>query len=184
MLYTSGLIAFFSAVAVALALTTGHLNMAAYVPCFICGILSYTLTDRVKQQIPSVLWPIFIVAVIIAFCIVNLRFDSPYWLVWILALILGLAIPIFHSSTSVIANTVAESIARYSYGMYLLHVPVLYLVFFKMHTQCIPLGLAMFVAITGSASVLGHHVIEKPAIDLGRRLSSSNRLRIEQPVAL
>jgi len=179
-LYTSGLIVFFSAAAVTLALTTGHLNMAAYVPCFLCGVLSYTLTDRVKPRIPAALWPVFIVAVIIAFCIVNLWFDSPYWLVWILALILGLAIPVFHSSTSAIANTVAETIARYSYGMYLLHVPVLYLVFFKMHTQSIPLGLAMFAVITGISSVLCYHVIEKPAIDLGRRLSSSNSLRREE----
>lgn len=175
-LYIGGLIGFFCAVAVTLALTFGHLNMAAYVPCFLCGVLAYAMLDRVKPRLPAILWPVLLVALIVAFCVVNEYIESPYWLVWIVSLILGVSIPIFKNSTSKIANTVAETVARYSYGMYLLHVPVLYLVFFRMDMQSIPLGIALFLAITSAASIACYHFIEKPAIDLGRRLSSSDAL--------
>ena len=175
-LYIAGLIAFFCAIAVTLAFTVGRLNMAAYVPCFLCGVLAYALLERVKPRLPAILWPVLLVVLIVAFCITDLYYETPFWLVWIVSLILGISIPIFKNSTSRVANTIAETVARYSYGMYLLHVPVLYLVFFKMNVQSIPLGLALFVAITFAAAIACYHVIEKPAIDLGRRLSSSNML--------
>ncbi len=168
----AGLIVFFCAVAVTLAFTVGRLNMAAYVPCFLCGVLAYTLLKRVKPRFPAILWPVLLMAIVVAFCIVNLYYESPFWLVWIVSLILGISIPVFKNSTSRIANKIAETVARFSYGMYLLHVPVLYLVFFKMKLQSIPLGLALFLAITFVAAIACYHVIEKPAIDLGRRWSS------------
>ncbi len=69
-------------------------------------------------------------------------------------------------------NFVAEKTALYSYGMYLLHVPVLYLIFVRLHVHSLVLGPVMFCAFTLLVSMLTFHYLESPFIELGRRLSS------------
>lgn len=75
----------------------------------------------------------------------------------------------------------AEKIALYSYGMYLIHALVLYLVFMALGIRNFVFGPLLFIGLTMVASFLTYHFLEPPLIDLGRKLSSRLPRR---PVAL
>jgi peptidoglycan/LPS O-acetylase OafA/YrhL len=102
----------------------------------------------------------------------NLHGEPNFRIGWLYCLVLGLAINAFQDSESRILNVAAEKIALYSYGMYLLHVPVLYLVFVVLGIRSPVVGPLLFVLLTVSGSVITYHLIEAPLIAFGRLLSS------------
>jgi peptidoglycan/LPS O-acetylase OafA/YrhL len=171
--YLCGLIAVFCCLGFLIATKSGgHLNMAAYVPCFLSGVLCYSLRDRIRAFIPSTLWPPFVLLLISGYCLANLHGNPKYWVGWIFCLLLGLAINAFQDSANKPLSAVAEKIALYSYGMYLIHVPALYLVFMIFGIRNLIFGPMLFIAFTVAASVITYHLIESPFIEMGRRLSS------------
>ncbi len=182
----AGLIAFFYMVGAVLGYRTGHLNMAAYIPCFLCGVLCYSLRNRIRQNIPAILWPPLVLTLISVFALAN-RYDYPGWLGtsptfwsgWLFSLALGLAINVFYDSRSRAGNFLANKTALYSYGMYLAHVPVLYLIFMKLHIQYLPLGVPLFFVLTAVISIATFHLIESPFVELGKKLTANRRLRRE-----
>jgi peptidoglycan/LPS O-acetylase OafA/YrhL len=174
LIYLCGLLAFFCGMGFLIFWRTGgHLNMAAYVPCFLCGVLCYSLRDRIRAFIPSALWPPFVLLLICGFCLAKPDNSvNEFWISWIFCLLLGLSINAFHGSSNKLVNIVAEKIALYSYGMYLLHTPVLYLVFMVLGIRNLVFGPVLFLVITMLASVITYHFIESPLINIGRKLSS------------
>jgi len=153
--------------------THGHLSLAEYIPCFLCGVLCYSLRDSIRARIPAVFWPPFVLSLISGYCLVRETHDkAPYLVGWIFCLLLGPAINAFHDSTFKPINAVAEKVALYSYGIYLIHIPVLYFVFIFFGIKNQIVGSLLFVAATMAASILAYHFIESPFIEMGRRLSS------------
>jgi len=152
--------------------THGHLNLAAYVPCFLCGVLCYAVRDRPWVKLSGRLWIPFLVSGLLIYCLVHLGQPEPvYWLGWIFCLALGLAINAFKDSTSRAVNAPAHAVATYSYGVYLLHVPVLYLLFDVMRLHSAPSAVAIYFALTLVLSVASFRAIEGPFMTVGRRLS-------------
>jgi peptidoglycan/LPS O-acetylase OafA/YrhL len=150
----------------------GHLNMAAYIPCFLSGVLCYSLRNRIRAFLPSALWPVFIFVLISAYCLTNMNGKPSFWKGWIFCLFLGLAINAFHNSSSRLMNIAAQKIALYSYGMYLIHIPVLYFVFMVIGIRNLLGGSLLFVLLTVFATFITYHFIESPFINIGRALSS------------
>ena len=144
-------------------------------PCFIAGTVAYSLTGLYTKRIPSFLWIPFLLTLLYGFVIIQQDAPEGYAnmpLQWILCLVLGLAIPLFHDSRLAAVNYVASRIARYSYGIYLFHTIALWV-------GCTVLaGLPEFlqwVTALGLLSVLSigsYHLLEKPAIDFGIRLTT------------
>jgi peptidoglycan/LPS O-acetylase OafA/YrhL len=97
---------------------------------------------------------------------------NQFWIGWIFCLLLGLAINAFHNSENMQINAAAEKIALYSYGMYLIHPAVLYLVFMILGIRNLVFGPLLFLVITMFASVITYHFIESPLIYIGRKISS------------
>jgi peptidoglycan/LPS O-acetylase OafA/YrhL len=183
-LYLCGLLAFFCGLGFLIARESGgHLNMAAYVPCFLSGVLCYSLRDRIPAFIPAALWPPFVLSLICGYCFTNLHGNPKFWIGWIFCLVLGLAINAFRDSAYRPLNVVVEKIALYSYGMYLLHVPVLYLVFMVLGIKNLVFGPLLFVALTMVASSITYHFLESPLIEIGRKLSfPQRRSQVSLPV--
>jgi peptidoglycan/LPS O-acetylase OafA/YrhL len=183
-LYLCGLLAFFGGLGFLIAGESGgHLNMAAYVPCFLSGILCYSLRDRIRAFLPAALWPPFVLSIICGYCLTNLHGNPKFWIGWIFCLVLGLAINAFQDSANRPLNVAAEKIALYSYGMYLLHVPFLYLVFMVLGINNLVFGPLLFVALTMVASSITYHFLESPLIEIGRKLSSpQRRIPVSLPV--
>ncbi len=170
-LFIGGLVFFFCLVAWLLNRRTEHLNLLAYVPCFLSGVLCYTLRKTFRPLLAAYLWPPLVLALVFSYCYLN-RSGHAIWGDWALALMIGPSINCFVDSRSGIFNRSFSKVALYSYGIYLLHVPVLYFVFTVMQVRNLPAGIALYLALTGAASVATFHAIEAPMVELGRRLSS------------
>jgi peptidoglycan/LPS O-acetylase OafA/YrhL len=177
--FLTALLVFFCILGFQLSYATGHLNMAAYVPCFLAGVLCYTLRTRIRARIPALLWTPFVGVLFAVYCAANLSAshswlaEAPtFWSGWIFSLVLALAINAFQDSRSTAGNFVANRVALYSYGMYLMHVPVLYFVFLRVRPSSSYISVPLFVALTVAAALATFYTIESPCIELGRRLTS------------
>lgn len=154
----------------------GHMNLAAYVPCFLCGVLVYALRDRVRPRLPGAAWGPFFLGLILVYCWIH-TISGPdiYWMGWAFCLVLALALTQFRDLDNRVVGAASSRIATYSYGLYLLHVPALYVVFSLWQPHSVALGIAAYVALAAFASVIAYHVVEAPMVHLGRRLSGGAR---------
>lgn len=173
-LWLSALLA--TAVAGALVLgafTGGRLNMAAYLPCFLCGVLAFALRQRGWGPRWSVWgWWGWLGVLFGGYALVHLGADKPSApLGWALALALMAGILAFQDSRQPALNRATQVIARYSYGLYLLHVPVLWLLFHRWGVQSLAVGLLAYLVLTAAAAVVAYHLVEAPMVALGQRLT-------------
>ncbi|HRC56405.1 MAG TPA: acyltransferase [Kofleriaceae bacterium] len=154
----------------------GHMNLAGYVPCFLAGVLCYSLRHRLRAVLPGILWLPFVLLAVSAYAVAQMDSERLiYWLGWLYALLLGLAINLFRDSKLAWLNRASFHVATYSYGLYLLHVPMLYVVFGLWQPRSLAVGLLAFVALSAAAAVAAYHLIEAPMVALGRRLTERAR---------
>ena len=159
-----------------------HIGNAEYVPCFLSGVLCYSLRNRIKARVSASLWLPLVILLILGYCLVGgSRGTGNFWVAWVFCLFLGLSVNFFHDSSQKHVNLAAERIALYSYGVYLIHVPILYLVFVVLGIANSVWGALLFVALTLIGSTTTYHLIESPLIELGRKLSSG-RLNAANPI--
>lgn len=139
-----------------------------FIPCFLPGVLAFTLYE-VKRILPAIfLWGY---ALIGAMCYPLLvAYDSQmYWLAWPLCLVLGLLIALTKEIQNKLIKLVSEKVARYSFGIYLVHVPCIEWAFAKVHGISYSMQWLLFACATTAVTYLAYHLIEKPGIDFGRR---------------
>jgi peptidoglycan/LPS O-acetylase OafA/YrhL len=154
-----------------LAVTSGHLGSAAYIPCFLAGALCFALEKKQHELFPASWWPPFLLVLALLFCAVNIDAMRPiFWVSWVICLVLAASINVFRESTSRRFNAVAKTIAQYSYGLYLWHVPVLHLVFGVVGVHSPLAGTLLFLPLTLAAAILSYHLVEAPLVAVGRKL--------------
>jgi peptidoglycan/LPS O-acetylase OafA/YrhL len=101
---------------------------------------------------------------------------------------LGLALPWIKSCNVAALNRVCGWVAKYSYGIYLLHFPAIWLAFIRMgHFPRVIQGIAFLLATLGG-SVLAYHALEHPMIVIGNRAAaaiseSKNSVRLHRAAA-
>ena len=144
-------------------------------PMFIGGMIAYRLLGQVRARFPSFLWPWVILGFMLVRCLLldgvpidtarNAAVNAT------ICLFLGLGIPLFAEVQSPRLRWAAHQIAKYSYGIYLLHIPSLAFVFKYLPSLPLPLKMGAFIVITGSASVVTFHLIEDPLIQVGRSIA-------------
>lgn len=150
---------------------SGRLNLAAYVPCFLSGVLCFALEKQQRARLPASWWPWFLLALCLGYSAANIDAMRPiFWLSWVGCFALGITINLFRESTSRSLNELTKSLARYSYGLYLWHVPVLHLIFGVVRVRSPFVGSLVFFPLTLAAAVVSYHLIEAPLIGVGRRL--------------
>jgi len=158
-----------------------------YLPCFLGGIMAWRLMrDRDRRRFPAWMWPLAIVAVSLVWKVFS---TEQYIQLWIAAvgILLGLAIPWFREISAVQVANVAKIIARYSYGIYLSHFPIMVYIMsgtdhhhprFKwippmptIRHFARPINGVLVLALTAAASFALYHGIEEPGIRIGRTLA-------------
>ena len=183
-MYILLLIGAFSALALFVDRVTGHSNLLGYVPCFLSGVLAYTLNHKYIPKIPSGVWPVLLLVWFSG--ATALKMTAPRYALlssWLMCLALGFSIGIFRDSRMRVWNRVTNNIAKYSYGIYLLHTPLIYLVFRVWKIESNLLATGVWLLATYGASFIAFHCLEFPFIRLGKRLSESLiRVKIEVPV--
>jgi peptidoglycan/LPS O-acetylase OafA/YrhL len=147
-----------------------HIQFPRYVPCFIAGVISYKLSLSIQPRLPSWAWPIFLIVISAAYLLrPGVRMG------WICCTVLGLGIPFFYDMRSVILKRLFSLIAQYSYSIYLSHFITLWFAFSFFKDTSIVLQLSVFLVTTAAICGLQYHLIEAPAIALGKSIASSWR---------
>jgi peptidoglycan/LPS O-acetylase OafA/YrhL len=91
---------------------------------------------------------------------------------WALCAAIALSIPLFQECRSGAAATAGKLVARYSYGIYLCHLPLMWFFFRRLNgTSPLVVRLAGFAVCVTIAPVLCYHLLELPMIKAGVRLS-------------
>lgn len=145
-----------------------------YAPCFMGGVLAYMLIRRTPPKLPAWLWPctLAVMGVLLIVSPQALAKRRIYWGYWATCAILGALIPVFKDLSPSWLTRTAHRIAQYSYGIYLFHVPAMWLAFDYLRGMGAPLSMVVFVGATVGLSVTAYHLIEHPLIELGRQITA------------
>jgi peptidoglycan/LPS O-acetylase OafA/YrhL len=150
-------------------------HLIKYWPCFIPGILAFSLRHRRRVLRPSVLvW--YVAAMALAYPYAITHGGTQNLLTWPICLGLGLIIPHCRELDQPVLRWVSKKIAKYSYSIYLLHVPCIQLAF--EYLAPLPAGLrwVTFLLSLGALTVGAHHLVEAPGIAWGTHLAERYRL--------
>jgi peptidoglycan/LPS O-acetylase OafA/YrhL len=161
----------------ALAALSG-IELLQYVPCFLPGVLAFSLRDTSPRFGPSALFAVIITGALTIPALVAAGLpETP--LLWAMCLVLGIVIPRCRRLTSKPVATCAKTVATYSYGIYLTHVLALGLAFPTAHAPSV-VQWGVLVVMLPTLAVLVYHTIEKPGIRLGAELA--RKWALKQPV--
>lgn len=172
-----------------------HFVILRYVPCFLGGVMAWRLMrERERRFLPGWLWPVGIAAAGAMWLLVSRGKGGA--LLAATGMCLGLAIPLFREIRSESVRKITKIVARYSYGIYLVHFPVMVYVLSRPspghpHFRLIPpmpviahftgpIHVGLVVGVTAVVSWALYHGLEEPAIRLGRELAqrmAGNRIR-------
>ena len=153
-----------------------HLGMVTFAPCFVAGVLAYALLRaRVRPRLPGWVWP-----GVLAACVPLFLAFAPSPLTpergWLFCLGVGCAIPQVANLGESRFTRAAKVICTYSYGIYLLHEPVLWLSFTVLHGILpVPLQWLVCAALLVLLPAVAYRMVERPGIQLGKRLASRER---------
>ena len=162
----------FLVLGILLQIWTGDSNLG-FVPCFLGGVYAFASRSDRSPKIPALLWPLALL--IWSRMILQFYGNPPRDIVVnsIACLALGAAIPLFEDSRSRTFNAITATIAKYSYGIYLSHIPVLWALHRVWTPQHEFLGYVLWACGTALTSFLLFHLVEDPMIRLGKRLAAS-----------
>ncbi|MGD0939329.1 MAG: acyltransferase [Terracidiphilus sp.] len=157
-----------------------HLEWTTFPPLFIAGMVAYRLLiwqSKLGQRfaLPAWLWPGFVLSlfVVAPLLIGGSEMDTPAAAIIksCNCFLLGIAIPFFRELTAGWIVGAAQQIAKYSYGIYLLHVPAI-LFCFRFFPGLPPIPkIVLSLAATALVSFLSFHIIEDPLIRVGKRIT-------------
>ena len=138
-------------------------DMRNFVPCFMAGVISFKMPG-LRRRLPSALWlPMILITTLV-------YLSRPTTSVgWVCCLLLAGSIPQFEQVRHGLTKRAALLIARYSYGIYLVHFVVLWFIFDRLGMTGVS-GIVLYSALTAAIAALLYHSIEAPGIGAGRLL--------------
>jgi peptidoglycan/LPS O-acetylase OafA/YrhL len=141
------------------------------VPYFLSGLIAYILFSKLKPRLPAFLMPVTVAVLLCGFM------GRPSWRAgWLLTLILGLLLPTFRQIRSKWLIRASHNIAKYSYGIYLVH-PFSIVIGVNLMEGYNPAWRVSALLLSLAVIVVPvYHFMERPMIDLGARLAA----RVEQ----
>jgi peptidoglycan/LPS O-acetylase OafA/YrhL len=134
-----------------------------FFPCFLAGAVAYRGSQ--KYTVPSWLWPVAVVGITLLFAARPSGRTG-----WFCCLLLGMAIPRFKELSSPFVKQCVATIAKYSYGIYLLHLICIWIAFEELNIFPVVVKCLAFLAMLVGSVYFAYHVIEAPMIQLGSRL--------------
>lgn len=143
------------------------LNLVYSVCYFLPGVMAYVGFRRWKARLPG--WA-FLIA--LAGLVIWGGNVSGWNTAALPALALGLLLPLFRQLRSSPLTRAGWYVARYSYGIYLLHPICLVLAFYLLPRQPLAVQLLVFAATLVVLSVAAFHLVEEPCIRLGGRIAA------------
>jgi len=149
----------------------GRLDVAQFAPCFLSGVLAYVLLPRLQPRFRAWMWPPFILLLTPAFLAMGDPSQKSPSRGWFFCLALGLAIPWFHELKSPVWNKLYLWIARYSYGIYIAHLPVFWFSFRFLKGYPAGVQWLSMAVLSVLVPVACYHWIEAPLMRLGKQVA-------------
>ncbi len=145
-------------------LTSMRLNVLQFVPCFMGGVVAWRLQGR--ERLPAWSWPVLLALYCAGFVLLaNPRTDN--YGRWVVCIFLGLTIPFIRQLETPLLNQLSKTIAKYSYGIYLFHFPLLEFAFDTNGHLPFAVQWLIFGSTMCAVAYAGYHLIEHPMIRLG-----------------
>jgi peptidoglycan/LPS O-acetylase OafA/YrhL len=133
-----------------------------------------------NYALPAWLWPFFVLSLFVAapLLIGGREMNTPMAVAInsINCFLLGISIPFFRELTASWIAIAAQQIAKYSYGIYLLHVPAILFCFRFFPNLQFVAKFVLSLAATALMSFLSFHIIEDPLIRVGKRITRPGNL--------
>jgi len=148
-----------------------------YFPCFLAGVIAYRLLGTVQPRLPAWLWGPVMIGITVLYTVTP-RSDQSWVKSVFSCLTVGVLIPLFDARRSLI-GTAASQIAKYSYGIYLSHMPLLWLIYRKLTLPEWSRPILVVLA-TAVVSLVCYHAIEYPLIRAGKRLVSERPVQRQE----
>lgn len=144
------------------------------IPYFLPGIMAYVLFAKLQPRLPAFLMPVLIAVLLSLFMI------HPAWrLGWCLTLILGLSLPLFRQIRTKWLIKASHNIAKYSYGIYLIHPFSIALAMNAMRGYNPVIRFVVLIVSMVAIVVPAYHFLEKPLIVFGAKFARRKRERQE-----
>lgn len=141
-------------------------DMLFYFLWFLAGLYAYKEMRTCERRAPFWTLPGLLLFLTI---ICSLSYDQTRFI--FISLCLGLALPHIQDCEIKLLNQCTSWVAKYSYGIYLLHDPAIWLAFVRCAHLPLVVRLSAFLLVTFGGSVLLYHVLEYPMIRVGNRLA-------------
>jgi peptidoglycan/LPS O-acetylase OafA/YrhL len=149
--------------------TTARLSVLAFAPCFIAGVIAWKLSHSVKRHLAGSLWPFGFIATWPVFLLAT---DAGMmYFRWVYCLVLAIAMPWFQEISHRPIKIVTQTIAKYSYGIYLTHWAIIMWCFALPISTAIKWG--TFVLLATIAPVAAYHLIEHPLVRVGHCIAEA-----------
>jgi peptidoglycan/LPS O-acetylase OafA/YrhL len=146
----------------------GLLKFTRFVPCFLPGLVAYKSWRR-PRIFPAAAWLPFLGLCCAAF--LYWSGASPVQVGWLICMAIGIGATLFREIPENWFAGVARRIARYSYGIYLLHYFAICLAFVVFQECAAWMRITLFVVVLLALPTLLYHAVEAPLIRTGVRLS-------------
>lgn len=155
-------------------------QIARFAPCFLGGVLAYAVLrwrrtgagrrDGANHRIPPWLWFAWLPLGIV---LMSMLAPPRAWAgpEWIFALVLGGSIPFVRDLAPGRLAVVTHTIARYSYGFYLAHVPAMWAAFVVLRPAHWLIQWSVLAVLLVLLPWIGYHAVELPGIRFGTRLA-------------
>ncbi len=141
-----------------------------FAPCFIGGVFAYQLSKERTFNLPGFVFPISLTILLSLFLLLKLTVLPDYRSDYLLCMFLGGIIPNVLDLKSSWLTTAGHYIAKYSYGIYLCHLPILSFCLVRLHSLPITVRCMVLVALMLIVPVALFHLLEEPCIKFGRSL--------------
>jgi peptidoglycan/LPS O-acetylase OafA/YrhL len=146
------------------------IQLIEFVPCFAGGIAAYVWLRDGRRRISGWVWPLYILGMWLLYAYSSRNG-------WLPCLLLGLGYTFFKEIQSPTVKHVAEVIAKYSYGIYVSHLPLIWLSF-RVLTGLAQWQQWVFFVLTASITpILLYYFVEQPMIRLGSRIAAGAFMR-------
>lgn len=148
----------------------GRLDILAFAPCLVAGVLCYRLSLTVSPRLPFMVWP-FLLPSLMALSLLWPK-SQPGPSAWMACVLTAVCAPFIKQTSNAVVCRLSSSVAQHSYSIYLTHYFCLWLAF-RANALHAPLQWLIFsIAIVGLPALL-YRCIELPMIRMGRRLSET-----------
>jgi peptidoglycan/LPS O-acetylase OafA/YrhL len=147
--------------------------LLASFPCFMGGVFAYQLGKERTFAMPALVWPAS-VAILLGLHVGSMMLGDANLdrSDFVLCMFLGAVIPNVVNLKKSWVTSACHAIAKYSFGIYLCHDPVLWFSFVKLGWLPVVVQWTALVLLMTGIPIAAYSLLEAPMIGIGRRIAA------------